>query len=289
MARAGATTRSDGEIGAPLHWITVQEFFDYLLKHGYGLLFAFVLMEQLGLPLPASPLLIAMGALIALGHFHWAGAMAVAVAGSLAADYFWYALGRNKGHSVLKFLCKISLEPDSCVSNTRSLFKKWGAGVLLICKFVPGLNTAAPPLAGISRMSRSRFLLFDALGALLWVGSFLGLGFLFHKQIERAAEWVSALGLWLLAILGGGLVLYWLFKRWQRQRFIRSLTVARIDPEQALPQVTSGDLLVLDLRSADEYESSEFQLPGAIWIDRRNLEDQLARLPKDRDVLLYCT
>jgi membrane protein DedA with SNARE-associated domain len=154
----------------------LNEPIQFLLQHGYVLLFAWVLIEQMGLPVPAVPLLIAAGALAGSGRINLTVAMGLAIIAVLLADVFWYYLGRYRGGRVLKLLCRISLEPDSCVRRTEDVFARHGAHSLLIAKFVPGLNTAAPTLAGIFRMPLARFMVFDGLGAFFWVSTFAGLG-----------------------------------------------------------------------------------------------------------------
>lgn len=146
----------------------MNETIEFLLRHGYVVLFLFVFAEQIGLPLPAIPVLLAMGALAGAGEMSYGLALGVAVIASVASDLIWYCVGRVRGGSVLNLLCRIALEPDSCVRRTEETFARHGARSLLFAKFVPGLNTAAPPLAGLFRMKLRRFLAFDALGALLY-------------------------------------------------------------------------------------------------------------------------
>ena len=168
---------------------------EFLIKHGYVVLLAWVFAEQLGLPIPSLPLVLAAGALSGTGHLSfWASLFFVAIA-ALSADSFWYALGRTRGIRILQFLCKISLEPDSCVRRTEGIFSKQGARSLLLAKFIPGLSTVAPPLAGIFHMRARKFLLFDGLGSLDWGFSILGTGFIFSEQIEHIAERAARLGI----------------------------------------------------------------------------------------------
>src|SRR5262245_55858158 len=174
------------------------------------------------------PLLLAAGALAGQHQMSLGGAVALAVLASLISDTIWYELGRIRGGRVLNFLCRISLEPDSCVRKTENLFVKQGARSLLVAKFVPGLNTVAPPLAGIFGMRRWRFMLFDGLGALLWAGGCALVGFVFSNQLELVAARAASLGGWALVILGGALAGYILWKYIQRQRFLHELRVARI-------------------------------------------------------------
>ncbi|HLE04701.1 MAG TPA: DedA family protein, partial [Anaerolineales bacterium] len=154
----------------------MNEAFQFLLRYGYAVLFGFVFAEQLGLPIPAIPVLLAMGALVGAGHFSLAIAIPVALLAALLSDVIWYQLGRYRGPSVLNLICRISLEPDSCVRRTENVFASHGARALLFAKFIPGLSTAAPPLAGIFRMRLPRFLIWDGAGTLLWIGTFVGTG-----------------------------------------------------------------------------------------------------------------
>src|SRR5499425_731843 len=170
--------------------------FEFLIHHGHGVLLAWVFVEQVGVPIPAMPLLLAAGALAGAGQMNYFAALFFAVLGALAADSIWFQLGRHKGIKVLQLLCRISLEPDSCVRRTEGMFSRQGARSLVMAKFVPGLGLVTPPLAGIFRMRFRRFLLFDAIGCLLWAGAFLGLGYVFAGQIELVAARLASLGGW---------------------------------------------------------------------------------------------
>jgi membrane protein DedA with SNARE-associated domain len=260
---------------------------EFLLRHGYPLLFAMVLAEQLGAPIPSAPILLAMGALIGDGKYSFAGALSLSVFASTMADGVWYGIGRQKGTSVLRLLCRISLEPDSCVSSTRRWFKQLGGWALVIAKFVPGLSTVAPPMAGMSRMAWWRFVGADGLGGFLWASAFLVLGYIFRAQLEDVAAYMARLGGWLIAVLGGALALWICWKYYQRRRFIKGLRVARILPEELKEQL--GGVVILDLRSAEEFNSDGAKIPGAVWFDRKDLETRHVEIPKDRDVILYCT
>ena len=260
---------------------------EFLLRHGYPLLFAMVLAEQLGLPIPSTPFLLAMGALIGNGKYTWAGSLSLSLAAALAADGAWYGIGRKRGASVLKLLCRISLEPDSCVSSTRAWFKKLGGWALVIAKFVPGLSTVAPPVAGLSKMPWWKFLGADGLGGLLWAGVFLELGHVFREQLEDVGAYAARLGGRLIVVLIGAAALWIGWKYYQRRKFMKSLRVARIQPEELKLQLS--DVVILDLRTAEEYAAEGAKIPGAIWIDRKEIEVRHEEIPRDRDVILYCT
>lgn len=262
----------------------------FLLRHGYWVLVVSVAVEQVGLPIPAIPVLLAMGALAGLGEFSFATSLSLAVFACMISDLIWFRLGRTRGHSILNLLCRISLEPDSCVSNTKGLFTKFGALALLFAKFVPGLNAAAAPLAGLTRMRVWKFLGADAAGAAAWSAAYLTAGFVFRDQIELAAEHSANLGSWLLLILGGLLAAYVCLKYYQRRRFIRDLRVARVTSEELRAMLDSStDVAVVDLRRAIEVEHDALKLPGAIWIPLEQLEARHEEIPRDKDVVLYCS
>jgi membrane protein DedA with SNARE-associated domain len=263
---------------------------EFLLRHGYVVLLAWVFAEQIGLPVPSLPLLLAAGALAGTGHLSLIVSLSICVVAAVAADSIWYALGRLKGIKILQFLCKISLEPDSCVRRTEGIFSKQGARSLLVAKFLPGLSTVAPPLAGIFHMRTRRFLLFDACGSALWAGTFLGLGFVFSGQIERIAEHALNLGGGLLVLLIGALAAYIAYKFVARQRFLRELRIGRITPDELKTKIDAGEeLVIVDLRHSMDFEADPETIPGAFRMDAKELEEKNERLPRDREVILYCT
>ena len=268
----------------------MNETIGFLLRHGYSVLFAWVFVEQMGLPLPSAPLLLAAGALAGAGRLNLFWTVALAAVAALVSDVLWYEAGRRRGVKVLQFLCRISLEPESCVRRTEDVFARHGARSLLVAKFVPGLNTAAPPLAGIFRMRLSRFLLFDSLGTVLWVSVFIGLGYLFSDQLERVADYALTLGKWLLVILLAALGGYVLWKYIHRQRFLRELRIARITPEELKAKLDAGeDVVIVDLRHAMDFEAEPETIPGAFRLEASELGAMHEHIPRDRDVVLYCT
>lgn len=262
----------------------------FLLRHPYGVVWLVVAAEQLGLPIPAGPVLLAAGALAGMDKFGLVPALLVAVSACLLSDLIWYEAGRRRGGSILGLLCRIALEPDSCVRRTEDTFARHGARTLLVAKFIPGLNTVAPPLAGVSGMRRHRFLAFDAAGAALWAAAYLALGYLFSDQLEAVAELAPRLGGGLIAILAGALALYLAWKYVQRRRFLRSLRVARISPEELKQRLDSQEaLVVVDLRHSLDFEADPHRVPGALHMTPDELERRHAEIPRDRDVVLYCT
>jgi membrane protein DedA with SNARE-associated domain/rhodanese-related sulfurtransferase len=267
----------------------MTQHIQFLIHYGYALLFAWVFAEQLGVPVPSIPILLAAGALVGTHQMNGPAGLSLAIIAAIAADILWYDLGRRKGIRVLQFLCKISLEPDSCVRRTENVFARSGAKSLLVAKFVPGLNTAAQPLAGIFRMKFWRFLIFDSAGAILYVGTFIGLGYAFSNQLERVAGAALRLGtslvLLLLAALGG-----WLgYKFYRRRKFIRQLRIDRITPEELKRKIDAGEeVVIVDLRGSLDFEAEPAMIPGAVHLDAADLEEVSDELAKAPEVVLYC-
>lgn len=268
----------------------MREAVQFLINHGYTLLFIGVFAEQIGLPLPSLLFLLAAGALSATRHFDFVIAFGLASSAALITDVFYYELGRRRGAQVLRFLCRIALEPDSCVRRTEDLFARHGARSLLIAKFVPGLNTVAPPLAGIFQMRFSRFLLFTGVGSFLWAGVFMGVGYVFSDELERITVYALELGRWLGVILAGGMLGYMLWKYIQRQRFIRRLRIARITPDALKQKLDAGEpMVIVDLRHSLDFEAEPMTIPGALHLSPEELEQRHQEIPRDRDIVLYCT
>ena len=268
----------------------MNEVIQFLIHHGYVVIFTWVLAEQIGVPVPATPLLLAVGVLAGQGLLNFTLAFILAVVASLASNLLWYQIGRYKGGSVLALLCRISLNPDSCVRRTADLFYRHGALSLLLAKFIPGLSRIAPPLAGVFRMGLLRFLSYDGLGACLWVGLFAGLGKLFSDQIEEAASYAMRLGTSLVGLVLASLAAYIVWKYVQRQRFLHHLRMARITPEELKHKLDAGEaVMVLDVRHPLEFSAEPQTIPGALYLPLEDLDKGHQQIPRDRDVVLYCT
>lgn len=266
----------------------MRQTLEFVLHHGYALLFFWILAEQGALPLPSIPLLLACGALARDGRMNPVAILCLGVTASLLADNIWFQLGRRRGSKVLRFLCRIALEPDSCVRRTEEVFLRYGSRSLLLAKFVPGLNAAATPLAGISGMHWGRFLLFDGLGALLWISTYTLAGYLFAGQLETALAYLQQMGSW-VGLLVAGLLAGWIaFKFIQRRRFLRKLEVARITVEELSRMLERGEeVMILDLRSGLENDNSG--IPGALRVPVEELIERHRDIPRDRDIVLFCS
>lgn len=262
----------------------------FLIRHGLPLVFAAVFVEQLGLPLPAFPWLLAAGALAAAGKFNLASGILVAVVACLIPDVIWFYLGRYRGNRVLGFLCRISLEPDSCVRRTQNVFTRYGLRGVVVAKFITGMSTVAPPLAGMAGVPIGKFLVFDASGALLYAGSLLFLGYLFSDQIEQIASAMSQIGGSALSLIVGLAALYLAYKYWQRWRLLRELRMARITVAELRQKLDAGENpIILDLRSAAELERDPSVIRGAIHLVFEEVEQRRGEFPHDRDIIVYCS
>ena len=258
----------------------------------YGIPFVFVnvLVEQLGLPVPAYPSLIVAGALAAHGVIPAGPLMLAVLVAALAADTLWFYLGRKRGAFILKLVCRVSLSPDTCVRQTESRFERWGAPSLLVAKFIPGFSMVAPPLAGSLGTPLSRFLLFDAGGTILWAGTALLIGALFRDAVDRALASLEALGSRALLVIGAALLLFVLAKWWQRKRFYKELRMARITPEELNQMIGRGETpLVFDVRGLGTRERDPRRVPGALVLDLPELDHQITGLPREGFIVLYCT
>jgi len=267
----------------------MAELLQFVVRHGYILVFAWVFVEQAGLPVPSAPLLLAVGALSGTHQMNLGVAIAFATVGAMASDAMWYELGRLKGVRVLQLLCRISLEPDSCVRRSQVSFGRNGPQVLLVAKFVPGLNAMAAPLSGVIRMGWRKFLLFDTLGALLWVSAFTITGYTFSSDLERVAARAAYLGEWLVVLLLAAFAGYILWKYYNRQKFLRKLRIARITPEELKEKIDAGEnILVVDLRHALDFDANPETIPGALHVDAAELEEAFDVIPRDREIVLFC-
>lgn len=261
-----------------------------VVAHGELLLFLYVLADQLGVPVPAAPVLIAAGGLAAAGRLSLPAAVGLTMLATLAADLTWYAVGRVGGARVLGVLCRVSLEPDSCVRRTEDVFLRHGVRFLLFAKFVPGLGTVGPPLAGALGVGVLRFSIYAATGALLWGGAWLVLGYGAGQAAERVVTRAGQLGTIVAVTLVVVITTYVIAKFVQRRRFLRSLRIARISPDELGRQLAAGDKpLIVDLRSAVDVKLTPYALPGATRLAVEDLEQGRVEVPRDRDVVVYCS
>jgi membrane protein DedA with SNARE-associated domain/rhodanese-related sulfurtransferase len=261
-----------------------------LLTYGYLLLFAWVMVEQLGLPLPATPILLAAGALSAEGQISFFLALLAALTGSIVADSTWFFIGRRHGHHVLRLLCKLSMEPTICVRRTQDSFGRRRQVTLLSAKFIPGLALLSSPVAGQHGMSYAEFLLLDGLGATAWVGALLALGRLFGDALKRDPSLLNWVGRFSGALLIVGIVVFFIGRIVRRRMALKELAAARLEPEDLKRQLDAGEpVYIVDLRHPLELLPDPFTLPGALHFSPDSLAARHHEIPRDRDIVLFCT
>jgi membrane protein DedA with SNARE-associated domain/rhodanese-related sulfurtransferase len=261
-----------------------------LLTYGYLVVFGWVLVEQLGVPLPAVPVLLAAGALSAEGQINMALTFAAALVAALAADTAWFFIGRRYGHTVLNLLCKMSLEPTTCVRRTQTSFSKRRGTMLIFAKFVPGLGTVAPPVAGQNGMSVRSFLYYDALGSTLWVGSMLLAGRFFADLLNRSAPLLDWVGHFSGTLLAVGIAAFLAARIVRRAMVLKELAAARIEPEELKSWLDDGDeVFIVDLRHPLELVSDPVTLAGARHFAPDSLTRRNEEIPRDREIVLFCS
>ncbi len=267
----------------------MQSLIDLFDRHGPLLVFFNVLVEQLGVPVPAVPGLMVAGALSIEGRFAWQTVLLLAVLGSGIANFAWYLAGRHFGVRILGVMCRISLSPDACVRRTENVFARWGVASLLVARFVPGLSAVASPLAGAMGLPAGRFVLFDSLGTSLWAGAFIGLGALLHRQVEALIDALSAVGSSAVMVLGTLLALYIAWRWLERQRLLRFVRLHHIgvDELQSLMQRDTPPVIV-DVRSPSNRLADPRRIPGAIEADLPDVLQILSPIAVDRDIVFYC-
>jgi len=259
-------------------------------QYGLPIVFANVFVEQIGVPVPAIPTLVVAGAFAAGGKLSIVAVFVVALVACVIADVAWYIAGRIYGNRVMRLLCRISLTPDSCVSQTQERFETWGLKALLIAKFVPGISLLAPPLAGATRIGWLPFLVFNTIGGALWVAAGMGGGLLLGSQIERLLAYLARYGSIAVAIIVAIVVGYVAFKWWERHRFYTMLRMARIGVDELYRLMDAGQTpLIVDVRSQIARSLEPRYIPGALHLPMHGFEEHVKELPRDREIILYCS
>jgi membrane protein DedA with SNARE-associated domain/rhodanese-related sulfurtransferase len=283
---------------------------ELIIEYGLPLVFANVLLECLGLPLPALPTLVLTGAItvsasLAPGAFSalatgFSTLLPTAVFGPLAAivvtasiaallgDTLWFWLGRRYGNRVLAFMCKLSISRDTCVTRSAGFFGRFGVRILAVSKFIPGLSTLAIPVAGATGIGFGSFLFYDALGALLWSGIGVAFGAMFADLVDTALAWFDLLGRGVIAVVIIALALYLAVRWWQRVSLLRRLRMARIDIA-TLRAMLAGEPppLVIDVRRRERRAMDPFAIPGALLLED-DVASQLAGISRERKLVTYC-
>jgi len=267
----------------------MQEISVLLAQYGLAFVFANMFLEQAGAPVPAVPTLMVAGALAVGGGPALSAIVLVAVIGSLLGDLIWYVAGRIYGFRVLQLLCRISISPDSCVRQTETRFTRWGAPSLILAKFIPGFATVAPPVAGALQLPLGPFLAYSTAGAALYAAAAAGVGMFFYREIDWLIGRLEAMGIYAIIMLGMALAAFIAIKWWDRKRFFKALRMARLPVPELRRMIDAGhNPLVVDVRSASARSLDPRRIPGAVAVDIEKIDEHLAGLPPDRDIILYC-
>jgi membrane protein DedA with SNARE-associated domain/rhodanese-related sulfurtransferase len=265
----------------------MDEILGQLARHGSLIVGANVLLQQLGLPIPAVPTMMIAGALSAVARFDGMTAFLLSVAASLFADLVWFWAGRRYGYSVLRLLCRVSLSPDTCVRETEGIFERWGFYSVVVSKFIPGFSTVGPPIAGALRMPLGAFTLASLASAALWVGAAMGTGYLFAAQIEQVLKWMADNAVLSALAVGAVVGAYVLLKAWQRWRLARIVHAARMTIDELRERLGQEPRpFVVDIGSSLAHQSRP-HIPGAKLLDLDSVS-RLTDWPTDRDIVVYC-
>jgi len=265
----------------------MEAILSQLQAHGSLIVGVNVFLQQLGLPIPSVPTMMVAGAVASQGHLNGLATFGIAVVASLVADILWFSAGRRYGYPVLRFLCRVSLSPDTCVRETEGIFERWGFFSVVVSKFVPGFSTVGPPIAGALKMPFGAFAVASLASAALWVGAYMGVGYVFAQQIDFVLAWMTDHAALALIAVVGALGSYIGFKAFERYRLGRYVDAARITIDE-LRELLSGEQrpLVVDVGSRLAHQSRP-HIPGARMLDL----DAISRaqdFPIDQDIILYC-
>ena len=268
----------------------MQEMMNLLSQHGLAIVFANVLLTQAGVPVPAMPMLIVAGAFVARGEIALGPLLAVTVFASLLGDAPWYLAGRRYGYRILRTLCRVAIEPDSCVKQTENIFERWGPPSLMVAKYIPGFATVAPPLAGTMKLAAPWFVVYSAVAAFLWAGLPIAVGAAFQAEVGRALAWLEGMGTGALIVIASVIALYVTVKLVERYLLIRFLRMARMSVDELREGLASGQHpVILDVRSRSARRLDPRHIPGSIPVDMAVPEAHLGAVLPDRDVVVYCS
>lgn len=267
----------------------MQHLIELITQYGLAFVFVNVLAAQAGLPLPAVPTLILTGALLGTGNYSAPSLLAVAVVAALISDSAWYVAGSRLGRPVLRLMCRVSLSPDACVRQTENIYARFGPPSLMVAKFVPGFAAVATALAGAVQTRFLTFVLFDAIGAALWAGVAIGIGFLFKDTIEALIDTLARLGEIGVVLILVALAIFVAAKWWDRRRFYNELRMARITVAELAEMLNAGTApTILDVRSPQS-QMADGRIPGAVAVDEKTMAIVLPDTDADREVIVYCS
>ena len=260
--------------------------------HRYLLLGIVCFAEAVGLPVPAALALLTAGAVAAYGGMHFYFVFAISFVVMIVGDLILYYMGRVSGWALLGFLCRLSANPESCILRSAEYFYRRGKQTLLFAKFIPGINTMSPPLAGSMKMRLADFLQYDAIGAALYVGAYAFVGYLFSDALRAITRGLRSAGFAAEVVFGIGLAAYVVYRIWIYRKYRLLDVIPRIPAEELAKRLTSDaakNMLIADVRSHGYYDADSERIAGSIRLEPNNLVEEVKNLPKDREIYLYCT
>lgn len=270
----------------------MAEIVTLLEKHGYAVLALAAFLEAVGVPVPAALALVAAGAASAWHHLRPEMVLITALSAMLLGDTVLFILGRHSGWALLGFLCRIALNPESCILRSAESFYRRGRTTLMFAKFIPGINVLAPPLAGSMRMGLGQFLRLDLIGAVLYILAYAGFGYLFSGVIVAIGKRAATVGRaveWLLLILVLGYLVYRAYLYWKHRKY---RVVPRVQVAELAQRLASGEadrIIVADVRSHGYYDPGALRIHGSIRLEPNNLLATVKDWPRDKGIYLYCT
>ena len=270
----------------------MNDLLSLISHHGYLFLAAVCFAEAIGLPLPAALAMLTAGAVAAYGDLHFYLVFGVALLAMIVGDVILYFMGRVSGWALLGILCRLSANPETCILRSAEYFYRRGKQTLLFAKFIPGINTMSPPLAGSMKMRLGSFLQFDALGAAFYVGAYSAAGYLFSDALRDLTRGLRSAGSVAELVFGIGLAAYVVYRIWVYRKYRLLDVTPRIQVEALAKRLASDaahNMLIADVRSHGYYDADSERIAGSIRIEPNNLIEEVKNLPKDREIYLYCT
>ena len=272
----------------------MNELLNLLSRYGYLLIFSNLFLESVGLPIPAAPILVAAGAAAALGSLKILNVLLIALAACLLGDLLLFLAGRYTGWAILGFLCRLSVNPETCILKSAESFYRRGRLTLVFSKFLPGINTMAPPMAGSMNMRLGEFVALDLLAASLYVSLFAGLGFFFSHLVSAIADGIASLRHMFYWALLLGLVVFLIYRlrNYWKGRLYRN--VARVSVQELAAKLASNEgaskkVLVADTRSHGYYDRGAMRIRGSVRLEPNAILEEMSHLPKEKEIYLYCT
>jgi membrane protein DedA with SNARE-associated domain len=270
----------------------MTDLLSIISRHGYLFLAIVCFAEAVGLPLPAALGILTAGAVAAYGHLHFYLVFAIAVAAMVTGDLVLYFMGKVSGWALLGFLCRLSANPETCILRSAEYFYRRGKQTLLFAKFIPGINTMSPPLAGSMKMRLGDFLQYDSVGAMFYVGAYALAGYIFSDALRAITRGLHSAGFAAEVIFAVGLAAYLVYRVWVYHKYRLLDAIPRIPADELARRLASEaahNMLIADVRSHGYYDADSERIAGSIRLEPNNLAEEIKNLPKDQEIYLYCT